>query len=402
MKKAFIKVPFLVSIFLVLAGITFVVWDVYTPHKDNWAPSSFKGQDVMQASGLVLQYQGDDDVWATRGYSIYRSQKGKPFEKITTIRPRLGLAWLGYSSTLRAWTGHQELTEVVPLSSGQLVVFASGDIYRVDPSTKAQHRVHQLRGYGIGKGRGVLANGIALDAEGSIYYGEYTRLRKNETVRLYRSTDEGRTWQVAFEFEPAEVKHIHTVRWDPLAKAIWIGTGDTDSQSRIGISYDGGRNFRWIGQNSQHFRTVNLMFFDDKVVWVTDTNIPESRRALSWNRHENRIDVGTQILPAPAYYSLKLSENSGIVTLSEQELSVWTIDDQRRMEKLLEWPIKEINISPSPTIRLPRGSVADSRWTYLNPLRTSMADAIIYRVPKSLLMSERTKREIISNDMEQR
>lgn len=403
MKRVFMNQRLLVLIFLVLAGITFVAWDVHTPYKVNWASASLKGRDVMQASGLILQHQVADEVWATKGYSIYLSQGGKHFEKITTIRPRFGLAWLGYSHTLRSWTKHLELTEVIPLSSEHLVVFAGGDIYRLQRSTKAQQHVHRLRYFGLGQGRGVLPHGIVVDADGSIYYGEYTTLPKNNhTVRLYRSNDQGKTWKVAFEFKPGEARHIHTLRWDPIANAIWIGTGDRDPQSRIGYSRDGGRHFRWIGQNSQLFRVVSLIFFDHNVVWATDTQAAESQRAVSWNRHENRVAVGTQPLPAAAYYALKLNDQSGIITLAERELSVWKIDDQHRVERLFEWPVAKIKRrGPNPAIRLPRGSAVDSRWTYLNPLRTSMADALIYRVPTSMLSKKHADQHQTSKDMAQ-
>ena len=75
------------------------------------------------------------------------------------------------------------------------MVFAGGDIYRVDLKTKAQEHVHRLRYFGLGQGRGVMPHGIAVDAQGVLYYGEYSTLRSdnNHTIRLYRSDDEART-----------------------------------------------------------------------------------------------------------------------------------------------------------------------------------------------------------------
>lgn len=388
----------LVAVVVTIAGAVFVSWDVYTPNEVRWESALLNGHHVLRAPQLIVQHQSRDEVWATIGYSIYRGREGEDFEKFTTIRPRFGLAWLGYSRTLRSWSGYLELTEVVPFSPNFLVVFAGGDIYRVDRTTKAQHRVHRLRYFGKGKGRGVLPHGIARDGDGSIYYGEYTTLLStSHDVRLYRSVDQGQTWQVAFVFKPGEVRHIHTVRWDPIDNAIWIGTGDTDSQSRIGYSHDGGSHFEWIGQDSQIFRTVNLLFFDNTVVWATDTETAESQRALSWNRQENRIDVGEQTLPAPAYYAQKLNDFTGIVTLAETATSVWAIDFKSHLWKLFEWPVRtEKRRGPHPAVRVPRGLVVDSQWTYLNPLRTSMEDAVIYRIPTSLLLSGIPDRENIS------
>lgn len=371
---------------IVIAGAGFVTWDVYTPTEINWENYSPKSDKIKKAPQLIVQHQDGDAVWATIGYSIYRSECGGAFTKILTMRPRLGLAWLGYSKVARLWSGNLELAEVVPLSPDLLVVFAGGDIYRVELGTKTQQRAHRLRYFGLGKGRGVMPHGIAVDAKGSIYYGEYPTLRNNEhDVRLYRSDDKGRTWKVAFEFAPGQIRHIHAVRWDPIGKAIWVGTGDTDSQARIGYSNNGGKTFQWIGSGSQLFRTVSMLFFDDAMVWVADTNEPDYMRTASWNREENRINVGNSIVSAPAYYALKLSDHDGIVTLAEQELSVWSINPKQDFHKLIEWPTPKVFDGPNPSVRLPRGTVWPSKSTYVSPLRTAEEAAATYEIPLSLL-----------------
>jgi len=376
----------LLALIVVIVGTGFVTWDVYTPSEISWEITSLKNHKIKKAPRLIVQHQDGETVWATIGYSIYRSQSGAAFTKIVTMRPRLGLAWLGYSKIMRSWSGHLELAEVVPLSPELLVVFAGGDIYRVELGTKTQQHVHRLRYYGLGKGRGVMPHGIAVDANGSIYYGEYPTFHTYEhDVRIYRSDDKGRTWKVAFEFAPGQIRHIHAVRWDPIGKAIWVGTGDTDSQSRIGYSNNGGKTFQWIGSGSQLFRAVSMQFFDDTMVWAVDTHQTDNMRTVSWNREDNRIDVGDHILPAPAYYALKLSDRDGIITLAEQKLSVWSINPKHEFHKLFEWPAQKGFRGPYPSVRVPRGRVCASMSTYLNPLRTTEEDAAIYEIPLSLL-----------------
>ena len=382
----------LAAVVTTIIGAAFVTWDTHTPYEIRWEKASLDDHGVMRAPELIIQHQDIDEAWATIGYSIYRSRQGENFKKVTTIRPRFGLAWGGYSRILRSWSGHIELTEVVPLSPDLLVVFAGGDIYRIDLRTKSQDHSHRLRYFGLGQGRGVMPHGIAVDAHGVLYYGEYPTSPRdsNHTVRLYRSADEARTWKVAFEFKPGKVRHLHTVRWDPIDHALWVGTGDPNPQPRIGYLHDSGTSFRWIGMGSQLFRVVSLLFFNDVVAWGTDTREREKMRTVLWHRKENRIDIGGQALPSPAYYALELSNRAGIITLAETETSVWFIDSQNHVRKLFEWPAKTEYHGPHPAVRVPRSSSLGSQWVYLSPLRTTEEDAAVYRIPTSFLLNWNT------------
>ena len=97
-----------------IVAAAFATWDSHTPNEIRWEKASLDGHDVMRAPDLIVQHQDTDEIWATIGYSIYRSRQGENFKKVITIRPRFGLAWGGYLRILRSWTGHIELTEVVP------------------------------------------------------------------------------------------------------------------------------------------------------------------------------------------------------------------------------------------------------------------------------------------------
>ena len=102
----------------------------------------------------MLQQEKPGVVWASQGFSLYRSQGGGPFEKVFTIVPRFGEAWAGYLRTLRRLFGYQELVELLPIRPNLLVVFAGGDIYRVDLARGEQERVQRLRYFGRGRAPG--------------------------------------------------------------------------------------------------------------------------------------------------------------------------------------------------------------------------------------------------------
>lgn len=356
--------------------------DVYPPAEIPWHTTVVAGIQARRAEGLVLQDRHGRDVYATRGYTIYRSRGGVGFRRLTTVVPRFGLAWGGFSAFLRRWTRHQELTEVVSLSDHELLAFAGGDIYRVNLRTGAQRWVHRLRYYGPGQGRGVMPHGITQDDQGNLYYGEYPTGAggRVENIRLYRSSDRGLSWQVAHQFPAGSIRHIHAVEWDPYGKALWVATGDHDSESRIGYSKDRGETFTWIGSGSQVYRAVSLIFGPRRVSWVMDSPLV-SPHLVRWDRDSRRIEESTRALPSPGYYAYALGPHTELFTLAEREASVWLARDGST-QRLFGWKATFEPSRPNPCVRLMRSfSTPSPDWVWLNPLSTDADVAAIYRIP---------------------
>ncbi len=376
---------------VVVAGLALgfvVVRDVRPPDQVAWEESQLDSWPVALARDLVLQEQRGDEVWATLGYSIYRSRGGAAFERVHTVWPEAGEAWGGFSRTLRDHFRYQELTEVVPLRDDLLLVFAGGRVHRVDLRTGEDRVVHRLRYFGRGEGRGVMPHGIAVDRSGVVYYGEYPtrRMGPEDSVRVWRSADEGRTWQVAHEFAPFEVRHVHAVRWDPFAQALWVGTGDRDAESRVGYSTDGGRSFHWVGRGDQAFRTCSLMFSEEAVTWVIDS--PRvSAGVVRWDRASGSIQRSTTSFGTPGYYTQSVGPGAGLATAGEKRASVWRVHDGEEPQRLFEWAVEWDPSLPHPVVRLARGEGDGGTFVYLNPLRTERDDAAIYRVPTHVALA---------------
>jgi hypothetical protein len=368
-----------------LVGLAAAGWlaaDVRTPDEVPWEAVVLQGLPADRAEGLVLQVEDGDDVWGTRGYSLYRSREGGPFHKVFTLRPRFGEAWGGFLATLRRRFGYQELVELLPVAADRVVAFAGGDVYRVDLTAGTQERVHTLRYFGRGQGRGVMAHGLTRDGRGALYYGEYpTHIGGAYTVRVWRSEDEGRSWQVAHEFPAGAVRHVHGVQWDPVGGGIWVGTGDADDRSQLGFSLDGARTFRWVGQGSQRFRVCSVFFLPGAVVWSTDADTQDNR-VLRWVRAAERVEVGPRTLPGPSYFAQALDADSGAVGLAELEASVFLLGPDLVPVRLLQWTLPSpLPSGPHPGVRLARGRPSERRWLHVNPLRTQEDEAAIYRVP---------------------
>jgi hypothetical protein len=370
-----------------------VAFDAATPARIGWTPTTLQGLSAERADELVLQQESPGIVWASRGYSIYRSRDGHAFEKVFSVVPRFGEAWAGYLRTLRRRFGYQELVEILPLREDLLIVFAGGDVYRVDLAHGSQERVHRLRYFGRGKGRGLMAHGLTRDGRGSIYYGEYSTAPSSEPrpIGVWRSDDEGRSWSLAFEFPPGAVRHIHAVQWDPVQGGLWVGTGDTDSESRVGFSLDEARTFRWIGEGSQEFRVCSVMFLPGAVLWGMDAE-HSPNHALAWRRRPERVEpIPNGSLPGPTYYAQAVDGRGGLIGLAELDAAVFWLAPDAAPVKLLQWTLPDPpRGGPHPGVRLARGEPADPAFLNVNPLRTEEDEAAIYRIPTRQLL-ERTQ-----------
>ncbi len=345
------------------------------PERVEWVDAHAPHCRASKAEGLVLQEENGDAVWATRGYDIYRSLGGGPFERIAAVRPPFGEPWLGYLSELRALFGYQELVEAIPLAPNLVLAFAGGAIFRLDLARHTQERVLTLRYFGPGKGRGVMSR-IAIDDAGRIFFGEYVNEAGPHSVRVWRGEDQGRRWIVAHEFAPGEVGHIHGLQWNGDTHTLWLMTGDADSESGIGYSTNGGEQFEWLGRG-QRFRACSLLFLGESVVWATDT---DEKQLLSWSSATHAVRQIRE-LPAQSLYAETLDATRGLVALSNWDAAALLVTGDGLVRKVAQFNPIEIEGHPFAGIRLARGRPPARDWIYLNPLRTVEEEAAIYRFP---------------------
>ena len=360
---------------LVMAA-ALVLWQVHTPGEVPWVPVQVGGLSAWQAEGLVIQEVQGGEVWATQGYSIYHSSANEAFVKVTTLRCTDLEPALAYLRVVRDWTARNDLADILLLEPDLFLAFAAGYVWQIDLKAGTCRRVHTLRHFGRGVGRGVMPQGMVCDDQGSAYYGEYFRNDDKGSVRLYRSDDKGLTWTVAYEFAPREIRHIHGVLWDPYGKRLWMLTGDDGHECRIGYSTNRGETFTWIAQGEQLYRACSLLFTRDAVVWGTDT---KENQLVRWSRENGRIEV-LQDLPSPTYYSQRVGE-TGLLGLAERTATAWMVDSPLRARKILEFhgPANWQKYGAPPGVRLARGLSEGGEWLYVNPIRTVEYPSAILR-----------------------
>ena len=70
------------------------------------------------------------------------------------------------------------------------------------------------------------------EATNSLYAGNYSpRNHPVDMATIFKSTDEGKTWRKVFTDK--RLDHIHTVRFDPKYRRIYIAVGDESSRGQV-------------------------------------------------------------------------------------------------------------------------------------------------------------------------
>lgn len=363
-----------------------IVQDLQTPNAVIWEPTDVDGHLMARAAGLVIQQEKDGVVWASDGFSIYRSEGDRGFLKVHVIKPAFGLIWAAHSRTVRRILGLHELIEVFPLRSDLLLVFAQGEVHRVDLSLGHAEIVHSLRYGGFWQGLGVTSFGIAADDDGRVYYGDYVkrRLKRGEAVSVFRSDDHGRSFKPVHEFEASTISRITAVQWDPFAQMLWMAAGDGVKRSRVGYSKDHGRTFLWIGKDDQDFQAASFVFSEDSVDWLGGAE-GMTAKAIRWRRDGRKIERSEKKLPSPSPYLQNVGKGYRLGVTGLNAAGVWLIDPSLDLRSFVKWPISRKIGFGVPRIRLARGAGQSDGDIMISPLRMGGGGTAIYRFSKDLI-----------------
>lgn len=197
----------------------------------------------------------------------HRGTVPNPHSRLSRVEYELKTGQLG-ELIRKPITGDVHSTTFWPISEDVIFANVTRWLYRSDDGGISWKLVKPLRkSSGI---RGVMPPGFCY-SDGTVYIGEYI-FDENATPRVLASDDYGESWYTALECE--DVRHIHSVQIDPYTQDIWVTTGDRDEESMIGRFLD--EKFEIIGSASQIWRTVELAFTPDYVLWGTDSSYSEN------------------------------------------------------------------------------------------------------------------------------
>jgi hypothetical protein len=103
-------------------------------------------------------------------------------------------------------------------------------------------------------------------------------------VKIYKYNKINLDWNIAYEFLPGQIRHIHSLQKDPYTGKLWICTGDKDNEAMIGWSNNNFGSINPIGKGSQIWRACQLVFTEEAVLWGTDTGSVELAGVYRWDQ----------------------------------------------------------------------------------------------------------------------
>lgn len=124
--------------------------------------------------------------------------------------------------------------------------------------------------------RGSKPLNLCFAPSGNIYFGEYFQNMEKQAVNIYCSKDNAKTWQIAYTFEAGNINHIHGLFFDKYTNRIWVATGDRENECIIGYTEDEFKTFVEVFRGGQEYRTCQLFFYKDFIVFGTDTQYEQN------------------------------------------------------------------------------------------------------------------------------
>lgn len=108
---------------------------------------------------------------------------------------------------------------------------------------------------------------FSADSEGRLFMGEYGPQKKGMSKNVWRSSDDGESWEVIFTAEDIDKVHIHRVAVDPHTQDVWLTIGD-GSNRQMWRSTDHGDNWTQIGR----YQATAVAFTEDAIYWGRDSS----------------------------------------------------------------------------------------------------------------------------------
>ena len=294
-------------------------------------------------------YQTPDKNWVAKGMTFYAiDYRGNRLTRKYTVgglKDRLIGTFRLSSQLLRVGLHH-----LLPLKNGNILVTAKRITYIVSPAGKI---VNAFTGY---QGNKPAHQGVCVTPDGTIFFAEYLlNTNRDHPVRLFRSTDNGESFQVVREWPAGDIRHLHFVKWDNYEKCLWLGTGDYgegDKECRLYKSNDNGDTWELVGSGSQDWRAIGVCFTKDALLWGTDAgSCSDTAHFVRMDRQTKQMEVLADI-EGPCHGCATYKDGRAFFSTGieggENEIDRFTRLKEYRDGKLIDhwklkkdiWPVK--------------------------------------------------------------
>lgn len=251
----------------------------------------------FRAVGIVHHVDGGT-VWGSRRRTILRRDNGqwRPLGRFPLSLPRDFFGW----NRPMARASRADKCNLYVNSEGRVLGIRAHTAYSVGPGGRLTKLLEI-------QGDCVLHRGISEDTEGWTYFGEYFRNPQRAAVRIWRVSPDMQTHELAHEFAPRRIRHVHCVLRDPFdPEALWVTVGDYAGECYLLRTRDRFRSLESFGDGTQIWRAVVLFFTPDHVGWLTDSHLDQNH-ACRMDRGSHKLEVGERV-PCSTWYGLTTTD----------------------------------------------------------------------------------------------
>ena len=205
----------------------------------------------------------DEEIIGARGYNILKYDVNTArLSKQSTVIDRKYAILSRFFLTRRFFRA--EITNLYELSDGTQLLIAKKGIFRKEKKSNTFFKSFYIP-------RGSRPMNLCIDEKDNIFFGEYFSNFEKKPIHIYASFDKGLTWKTVYTFREGEINHIHGIFYDKYTNWKWVVTGDRENECIIGYTDNDFQNLNIVFRGGQEYRTCNLLFFKDFIVFVTDS-----------------------------------------------------------------------------------------------------------------------------------
>lgn len=162
-----------------------------------------------------------------------------------------------------------EITSFYHLTNGDKIAVAKKGFFLCKRGSNTYEKCFSIP-------RGSKPLNLCFAPSGKIYFGEYFQNKEKQAVNIYCSDDNAQTWHAAYTFDANNINHIHGLFFDKYTGRIWVATGDRENECIIGYSEDEFKTFIEVFRGGQEYRTCQLFFYKDFIVFGTDSQYQQN------------------------------------------------------------------------------------------------------------------------------
>ncbi len=257
----------------------------------------------------IVHHHDERGAWATRGRTVlFRSGSGAGggagWEPVARF-PRASAADALGRSRMACRALRLDRCNVHPTRAGHLLGIRAGQVLRLE-----RDRCVPLASI---QGDCLMSRAVAEAPDGSLFFGEYFTNPGRRPVQIWRVSPELDRAEVAWSFEAPRIRHVHAVHPDPHAPGrLWVTMGDFAGECFLAFSDDGFRSVEWLGDGSQLWRTVGLLFHGDRVGWLTDSHL-ETNRVVSMDRQSGQLELHGEVASS-SWYQARTTDGVHLAT----------------------------------------------------------------------------------------